>query len=278
MAQLAFGGTNTSTTGFTDIWVESPVTSPSGRAAANGQTLALITSVSAYASGNGAARNVALTLNGNGTAYFSVAAAASAQSTGLRACNVLTGGESVQFRITSNNGSFYFGRGGTGSTVDNNGTNRTDGDLGGVFNYAQSPTAPRTPAVSQTAPGEVTLTWTNPADNGEADLTGFRIEYGTSADFTGATVINHGTTLSRVISGLTPGLTYYFRIAAKNAVTDAGSTWSVFSASVSQFISSGGKAWNGTAWVPGNASVWNGTAWAPATVKVWNGTAWAPAL
>lgn len=253
MAQLAFGG-NSLSGGFTDVWVESPVVTPAGRVAADGRTLALITGVQVYASGRTAGRTLTISFGGETTAAFAVAEAGSAQLTSLRSCSLLTVGVTVNLRITSN-GSFYFGRGGEGTTVDNNGLSRSDGDLGGTFNYAQSPTAPRTPAVSATAAGEATLTWSTPSSNGEADINGYRIEYATNSSFTGASVINHGTSTSRVITGLTPGETYYFRVAAKNAVTDAGSTWSVWSSTVSTLLGTVPDAPTGLALVDGPASI-----------------------
>jgi hypothetical protein len=37
---------------------------------------------------------------------------------------------------------------------------------------------------------------------------------------------------------------------------------------------SGGKVWNGSAWVEGEVHVWNSSAWVLGVVKVWNGSAW----
>lgn len=76
-----------------------------------------------------------------------------------------------------------------------------------------------------------------------------------------------------VVSGLQPGANYVFRAWATNESND-GASASADSASV--FLPSGGKIWNGSAWVPSvTAKIYNGSAWVPiVTAKVYNGTAW----
>ena len=65
----------------------------------------------------------------------------------------------------------------------------------------------------------VRLTWTPPADDGGSAITGYLIEYSAGIASYGASVAALSTDTSVVISGLTNGSTYFFRI---KAVNDAG--------------------------------------------------------
>jgi hypothetical protein len=65
----------------------------------------------------------------------------------------------------------------------------------------------------------VTLRWLAPASNGGAAITDYLVQRSPNGS-TGWTTINDGvsTATSRVVSGLTNGSRYYFRVFAKNAV------------------------------------------------------------
>lgn len=269
MAVFTSGGIGTSVIRFTDQWIQSATALPAGRVAANGNGYILITSMAAYASGNGATRSISLSLLGiGGTASFSRAAAGSASDTGDQPCSVLTTATSGTFRITSN-GSFYCGAGGGGNTLNNNGLSQA-GSLYMRINYAQVPSAPQSLAVSLgTSSGTVALSWAAPASNGDSAITGYRIEWAKDASFTtgtGSTTV--GNVTSTTVGSLTPGDTYWFRIAAINAVATAASTWSTYSATSSitlvggvkiidksdpsgSELSLGSHVWNTWNWVPG---------------------------
>ena len=85
-----------------------------------------------------------------------------------------------------------------------------------------------TPAVAATAPGaptsltatagngQVILSWSAPSSNGGAVITGYKVEYKTSAANTWTTVTRSGTTPSQTVTGLTNGTTYNFRVSAIN--------------------------------------------------------------
>lgn len=75
------------------------------------------------------------------------------------------------------------------------------------------------------------------------------------------------------VTGLAPGNNYVFRTWATNGSNDGASA---SSDSSSVFVSSGGKIYNGTAWVPTTtAKIYNGTAWVDlSTAKIYNGTSW----
>jgi len=185
--------------------------------------------------------------------------------------------------IDYSSGTLYFGRdSGMGGVVFDTGDSTTwpGGIPGGVY-WEQAPLQPTGLAAvtSPTIPGQIDLTWTNPTDDGQSALTGIRVEWATDAAFTtGLGSANIGVLTAYSVTGLTPGVTYYFRVAARNAVTTAASTYSVYSSTASAVARSGVKVWDGAAWTPGSVRAWSGAAHSPGVVKVWNGAAWVPAL
>lgn len=271
MGSYGFGGTN-HLSSYTGNWVQSGgIGLPSGRACADGVGHALITSIYGYVAGRGASRNCAMSLGPAATSAFGVGSAGAASSSGWMSASALTAGGSGAFTIDCD-GSFYFGRANSGDCYDSEGYH-WGGTLGGGVSYVEAPNAPSgivaTP--SATTPGAIDLSWTAPTDNGGSAITGYRVEYATNPSFTGASHVDVGTGLSTTITGLTPGTTYYFRIAAKNAVTTAAGTWSVYSGTASALARSGARVWNGAAWVPASVRAWDGSAFQPVLIRVWNG-------
>jgi predicted phage tail protein len=67
---------------------------------------------------------------------------------------------------------------------------------------------------------QVTLSWTAPASDGGATITGYVIDKGTSPGREAGTAVNGSPveTTSYPVTGLTKGITYYFKVAAVNAV------------------------------------------------------------
>lgn len=89
------------------------------------------------------------------------------------------------------------------------------------------PTAPRnlSGVSSSTVPGEVQLTWQAPTTSGAGGITGYTILLADNTPI-GTTT---GTGLTYTASGLTPGVTYTFKVAARNALADAEGSLSAFS-------------------------------------------------
>ncbi len=99
--------------------------------------------------------------------------------------------------------------------------------VNGVGDGPQSNELSSTPATVPTEPqslvadaknGYVVLTWSAPANNGGATITGYKVYRGTTSGGQGATPI---ATLSNVLTfnntGLTNGATYYYKVSAVNS-------------------------------------------------------------
>ncbi len=134
-------------------------------------------------------------------------------------------------------------------------------------------------ATAGTNIGSVNLDWVVPSSNGGTVLTGYKIQWSKFSNFSviAGSVADTGSASSgATIEGLDPGTTYYFRVAALNAVSTAwgGGASSPYSASASSVARSVGKLWNGSAEVPIMTAVrWDGSAEVAITqMKRWDGT------
>ena len=137
--------------------------------------------------------------------------------------------EFIRYRHLPASGSFIyaFNNADTHATVLTLQSNRS---LIGTFNYSYAPSAPRTLGTSSDNPTSTTLTWVAPSNTGDAAITGYRIQYSLNSDFSSPfDPIDVGNVLSREVTGLSLDRTYYFRVAAKNAVTDTAGSHSAWS-------------------------------------------------
>lgn len=143
----------------------------------------------------------------------------------------------------------------------------------GGFNWDRKPAAVTGTSAVVNANKSVTVSFSGGASpGGSPGLTStYHVSYSQNGgaftgDYTGS-----GSPIT--ISGLAPGSNYVFRAWATNGSNDGASA---SSDSSSVFISSGGKIYNGTAWVPTTtAKIYNGTAWVDlSTAKIYNGTSW----
>ena len=100
----------------------------------------------------------------------------------------------------------------------------------GAFSNIASgtPTAPTVPGAPQNftaTPGDkqVTLAWDAPASNGGSPITNYLVYRGTKSTSL-SLIATLGDVRSYVNTGLTAGTTYYFKVAAKNAIGTGAST------------------------------------------------------
>lgn len=150
-----------------------------------------------------------------------------------------TSGGTFRFVIGYSSGTLNFGRNtGIGGTVYDaaDGLPFGAGIMPGSLQYYEVPSAPTSTTFVQNSVTEATLSWTAPASNGGRTITGYRIMYATNASYTGATTLDVGVMTSRKLTGLTPGLQYWSKVAAINSVASGAGTSSVYSASKSVVI------------------------------------------
>jgi len=130
---------------------------------------------------------------------------------------------------------------GTTSNFEDDGLISPGGSNGSlIYNleYDVLPTAPTSPATSLSS-NNITLTWGTVSSTGGQSVTGYRIQRSTdNSTWTTLVSNSNSTTRSYTDNSLTYGLTYYYRIAAINAVaTAAGTDYSgPYSASVSRLV------------------------------------------
>lgn len=222
---LYTGATNSDYVPF----IQTGVTVPNGRTMADGSKKILAYRIYAYAGGYGASRTVSLQLGSVKTSNFT-APAGTAVSTGWRDINALLTPGTTTFRLNASDRA-YIGRsnGGSPQLEDSNG-NSWSGQAVGQYSYYQAPTAPASLTESDITPNEATLDWNAPSDNGGTAITGYQIQVAKDSSFTtGLVTYNQGTTSSKALTGLSQGTTYYWRVAAKNDVTQEAGTTSVWS-------------------------------------------------
>jgi surface protein len=85
---------------------------------------------------------------------------------------------------------------------------------GGEVTVAPGPSAS---LVATSGNQQVALTWSVPVDNGGTPITNYTIYEGTAAGDE-SPIVTVGNVTSRVVLGLTNGVTYYFTVAAVNAI------------------------------------------------------------
>lgn len=83
-------------------------------------------------------------------------------------------------------------------------------------------TGPGPPKRLTAAPGNshVTLSWAAPASDGGSPVTSYNVYEGTTPGFEDGAAVTSATGTTATVSGLTNGTTYYFRVAAVNAVAE----------------------------------------------------------
>lgn len=233
-------------------------TLPQANICANGKRPLTVTQARGYMAGRGASRTVSIEFDGTATSNFTANAGSYAVDTGWKSLSkTYPDQQSAVIRFNSS-GDFYFGRAETaGTTYDAVGVT-WGGALCGQFQWIEAPGQAGRPSltINSNDSTAVDIEWAAPDDDGGTSITGYRIEYW-RADIPSSVSTADVTGTQTTISGLTAGARYVFRVAAKNSVTTAASTYAAFSST--RYID-----------VTGTASGPSGTV----VMKVWNGSTW----
>jgi hypothetical protein len=241
----------------------------------------LVTAIGCYVSGYGATRAIYLQLGSSRTALFNVGAGSSPGAfTGYQGIpGTLVAGGAADVYIIHSRGRVYFGRSSTSGSngVFNSGGYGWSGILGGALRYVEAPTAPRSVSAYSAGAGAVTVSWDAPTSDGGTAVTGYSLQYSTSASFTGAqTVLVDASASPYTLTGLTPGTLYYIRVSALNAVTEAANTSSAASAAVEVLILSGAKYGVDGQWKDCEVFLGVSGAWVPVSVGYGDAGQWKP--
>lgn len=227
---------------------------PSGRTMANGSRAVYITHVGAYVVAHYSSyRNVTLRLGAASTGNIVLPVSNSANIfTGWHGVNWwLVQGGTTRFTADSGTWGIGYGYGGGGQTVELNGSRVVGGTIAGAYLYVEAPSEPRNVSAQPTGTaGQVNVYFSGPADDGGTGITDYVVQWATDAGFTQ----NVGTTTNvsgaQTINGLQP-TTYYFRVFARNAVTNGAGTWGPPSGTVSAQVATVPAQVTGASLTPG---------------------------
>jgi hypothetical protein len=286
--QFGFAGA-IRTAGFTEGGVYSDgVPLPVGRLHADGVSRhCIIHSLYGYVSGKTVSRSLLMYLGSTNAAITVAGNGSQAVGTGWIGGSsqwFIDGqpGRTGRFGYTSMSGACWFQRDSSASVpVSEFGFPAGyNGMLSGNYRYAECPSAPNLISVTPSADGtSATLLVGAQSDDGGNGVTAYRIQRATNAAFTTgvATVTTAG---SATITGLTPGVTYYWRVTAVNGVTvragTLGGTWSVVRSALQPTLDKFGKIHNGSSFVDSKAGIHNGSSFVKPTARIFNGASWVP--
>lgn len=160
--------------------------------------------------------------------------------------------------------------------IDTNHTSVGDGGAstteGASPRIPKPPSPPGQPSFSEITPTSVRVSWSGSGDNGGSGIDGYLLRWRTASPSDGpgyADSFQNNT--SRVITGLTPGQSYWFGVYAHNG---SAGQWSGKSADNSLQLPSGAYVSNGSAWIAQGLRVSNGSAWSSPLLKVSDGDSW----
>jgi hypothetical protein len=264
---------------------------PVGRPANDGARLALLTGVQFYATGRGGSRTGRAYVAGRGTSQITIPSGSSAAARGMIGIEnpLLVNGGTTSLRLDF--APCYFGYGGSGST--NDGTGRVlSGMLAGNGRFEQPPDSPTLISLESSADGKMcAVRFTFQGDVGDTAILGYRVQWATNSSFTSGVGTFDVSNGQPNIYGLTPGVRYWWRITARNRVTDLGGKlgggWSNVAALTQNKpevvpdpdpepdpIRVGRSRTAGGSWSQAQARIRSGTVWRPADARIWNAGAW----
>ena len=197
---------------------------------------------------------------------------------------VWTGNATQDFRSTNSilfgsGTAGYFGHDGNGylnfsaSASHNGDTPIGYASCAGTFSadrIAQVPGAPYSVSLNEATSVSMRYVFSGTTDGGSG-ITGWQIQYATDAAFTqNVSVISSNG--NSVLTGLTPGTTYYVRSRGSNAVG-----WSAYSDVFSLMTLSGGKIRRASAWIQANPKILSANTWKNPVVMIYDAGSWKPA-
>lgn len=268
---------------WTDRDIGYNFTAPTVRACENGRRAGIIQQMSVVMSGRFAARNGRLAMfnqatGGSGGGGGPLGAASSAAgwfgvpiaAVGFDSGHILTAAAGAD-------GSYFFSRTSTGpGAVIESGTGSSwPGTLAGAFSFQQCPAAPAMVSAVPSADGRsATVSFRGSADTGDGAITGWRLARSRNAAFTQEVVIINSSGTS-VVSGLEPGVTYYWKAIGRNWASDwAGALGGVWSTPIAatQPNPGGGKIMTPSGFQSAKWGIYDGAKFTPAKVGIYDGT------
>ena len=279
MTDVLFGGF-AARSGFTQGYVHSFGTLADSRVGSDGSKPLRITALSGAVSGNGATRSVEMYCGG-AEVTLSRASSGSALDTGWQTVTAwqTTALDSIEFGYRSMSGSCYFARSSTSGAVATYGAfGNFTGKIGMYYRFQEVASAPGIVSVTPNGDGDqVTVVLSAPSDDGDSTVIGYRIQRATDSGFTAglATVTSTGTT---IMTGLTPGTTYYYRATARNTPSEGagilGGAWSSTTSQAQPDPAGLGRYYNGVTFTAADGKQYNGATWEDLDGRRWNGTSW----
>lgn len=281
MSDILLGGFTARTGNTSTGSIYSNGTLADCRAGSDGSKPMIITAIYGAVSGFSATRTGTMYVGGSSVG-ISRPSAGSATDTGwIGSSSWLTSAfAAVTYGYTAMSGRFYFARSSTSGAIgsfDGGGPGFT-GVLGMYYRFIEVASAPSFTSITPNSDGDqVTIVLAAPATDGGSAVTGYRIQRATDAGFTVGltTVSSTGTTL---MTGLVPGTTYFYRVTARNGVSDGasilGGPWSGTS-SVAQPDPTGlGRRYNGATFESADGKGYFSGTWQTLDGRRYNGSTW----
>lgn len=191
---------------------------PKGPVMADGYRGGLVTHVRGWFSPYSGTHGIRIGLGGTYTPYVTKTASSGAKDTGWISLDAIKSPGQHTIRFDVNGGGIRFGRAiGVGTTTGVGFNYTWNGALAGQARVIWSAAAPTNLKASVDDQNRVQLTWKAPTNDGGSPVTRYWVQSSTKANFAAGTVTQtQVTTTNALISGLTSGRNYYFRVYAGN--------------------------------------------------------------
>jgi hypothetical protein len=174
----------------------------------NGNNPVLITRIRAWVRGKDASRSIRFEIGNFDTSFFTVTSGTAATLSSYQTINAYyANGGNQTFRIKTSalNAYIYYGHSAASNfnivsinSDDSTATTlQTNRGINGDFEYFSVPTAPTSLARTEGAEGTfVDLSWSAPASNGGSAITGYRVQYSLSSNFSSPETVNTNSSVN----------------------------------------------------------------------------------